>query len=60
VTFEPVQAGTRVTVCHRGWAAIRADHPARHGLAGTAFSRMLGLWWGDLMSALREYVAEQG
>ncbi|HTY49517.1 MAG TPA: SRPBCC domain-containing protein [Steroidobacteraceae bacterium] len=60
VLFEPVGAGTRVTVCHRGWAAIRPDHPARHGLTGTAFSRMIGLWWGDLASALREFIAGRG
>ncbi len=57
VTFEAVAGGTRVVVTHRGWGAIRAGHPARHGLAGAPFSRMIGLWWGDLLSALRESVA---
>ncbi|HEU4581751.1 MAG TPA: hypothetical protein VFS67_26025 [Polyangiaceae bacterium] len=28
----------------------------RHGKAGADFARHLGLWWGDLMSALREHV----
>jgi hypothetical protein len=56
LTFEPSESGTLVTVQHRGWAAIRADHPARHGLQGADFSRMIGLWWGDLMSAMRVYV----
>ena len=56
VRFEPSGGGTMVTVCHRGWAAIRPDHPARHGLEGAAFSRSMGLWWGDQMTALRELV----
>jgi hypothetical protein len=40
----------------RGWSAIRPDHPARHGLDDAAFSRMIGLWWGDLMTGLREFI----
>jgi uncharacterized protein YndB with AHSA1/START domain len=56
VTFEASGEGTLVTVRHSGWSSLRDDHPARHGLAGPAFSRMIGLWWGDLMAALREYV----
>jgi hypothetical protein len=32
-------------------------HPARHGLEAAAFSRMIGLWWGELMTGLREHVA---
>jgi uncharacterized protein YndB with AHSA1/START domain len=59
VRFEPVGARTKVTVQHRGWAALRADHPARHGLEGAAFSRMLGLWWGELMSSLHEFVGRR-
>lgn len=56
VTFEPRGQGTLVTVRHSGWSAIRADHPARHNLATPAFIRMMGLWWGDLMTALREHI----
>jgi Activator of Hsp90 ATPase homolog 1-like protein len=56
VLFEPTESGTRVTVQHRGWAALRADHPARHGLQGADFSRMIGLWWGEVMTGLREFV----
>ena len=56
VIFEPTEAGTRVTLHHRGWASLRAGHPARHGLEGAAVSRMIGLWWGDLLSSLREHV----
>jgi hypothetical protein len=46
--------GTLVTVTHVGWGALRADRPARHGLQGAAFSRMIGLWWREQMTALRE------
>jgi uncharacterized protein YndB with AHSA1/START domain len=56
VTFTPAGQGTRVRVEHRGWSALPDDHPARHGLAGADFARMIGMWWGDLMSALREHV----
>jgi hypothetical protein len=41
-------------VTHREWSRIRTDHPARHAHDVGAFLRMLGLWWGDLLTALRE------
>lgn len=53
VSFEATPSGTRVTVLHRGWGAIRPDHPVRHGLAPAAFLRMMGLWWGDQLTSLR-------
>jgi hypothetical protein len=59
VTFEPSNLGTLVTVRHRGWSSLPDDHPARHGLVGAAFSRTIGLWWGELMTSLREHVAEE-
>ena len=59
VLFAPTDTGTLVTVQHRGWGALRAGHPARHGLQGAAFSRMIGLWWGDLMTGLREFVDQR-
>ena len=55
VTFETVPTGTRVTVVHSGWAALRDDHPVRHGQPVAAFLRTMGLWWGDLLTALREH-----
>ncbi|MEQ1506693.1 MAG: SRPBCC domain-containing protein [Myxococcota bacterium] len=45
---------TRVIVTHAGWDAIRPDHPVRHGLASGPFLAMIGRWWGDLLSSLRE------
>ncbi|HVO49387.1 MAG TPA: SRPBCC domain-containing protein [Thermoanaerobaculia bacterium] len=59
VRFVPRGDGTLVTVHHAGWSALPADHPARHGLQGAAFARMIGLWWGDLLTALREHAAER-
>ena len=59
VIFAPSPSGTLVTVKHRGWSAIRADHPVRHGEDVAAFLRSMGLWWGDQMTSLRELVAAQ-
>jgi uncharacterized protein YndB with AHSA1/START domain len=59
VRFEPSPSGTLVTVEHRGWSHIRPDHPARHGLEVAPFLRMMGLWWGDLMTSLREYAESE-
>jgi hypothetical protein len=53
VRFEPGEGGTRVTVEHRGWSMLPKDHPARHGLDGPKLTAMLGMWWGDLLTALR-------
>lgn len=59
VRFEASPGGTTVTLEHRGWDAIRADHPVRHGQASAAFLRGLGLWWGDQLSTLRELAARR-
>jgi uncharacterized protein YndB with AHSA1/START domain len=53
VDFQPSGAGTLVTVTHSGLASLHSDHPARHGLQGAEFCRMIGLWWGDQVSSLR-------
>jgi uncharacterized protein YndB with AHSA1/START domain len=58
VLFAPSPSGTLVTVLHRGWSKLRPDHPVRHGAEAAAFIRNMALWWGDLMTALREH-AEQ-
>jgi Activator of Hsp90 ATPase homolog 1-like protein len=59
VSFEASNDGTLVTVHHWGLSALPDDHPARHGLIGADFSRMIGMWWGALMTSLREHVAER-
>lgn len=56
VAFDESPSGTLVTVTHSGWSTIRADHPARHGLDVTAFIRNNGMWWGEVLSSLREHV----
>ncbi len=53
IRFEAVDAGTRVTVEQRGFDAIPADAPARHGLPEPAFVAMMGGWWADLLAAHR-------
>jgi uncharacterized protein YndB with AHSA1/START domain len=55
ILFEEISSGTRVTLRHSGWAALRPDHPVRHGLQGRDFIRMIGLWWGELLNSLREF-----
>ena len=60
VEFSPSPSGTSVTVTHRGWSRLRDDHPARHGLVGAEFSRMIGLWWGEQLSSLRELIGDPG
>jgi hypothetical protein len=57
VEFVEKPSGTLVTVVHRGWSRIRADHPVRHGEEVAAFIRSMGRWWGDLMTSLRERVS---
>jgi uncharacterized protein YndB with AHSA1/START domain len=55
IVFVAVEGGTRVNLEHRGFDALPADHPVRHGLEGEAFLGMFGLWWADLLVALREH-----
>jgi hypothetical protein len=55
VRFVQSSRGTLVSVTHRGWSSLRPDHPARHGREGAEFYRMIGLWWGEQMSSLREH-----
>lgn len=57
VEFAGTATGTLVTVTHSGLSALRPDHPARHGMQGAEFSRMIGLWWGEQMSSLRRRCA---
>ncbi len=57
VCFEAEGRGTRVTVTHRGWDALRPGHPARHGLDGPAFADVMGVWWADLLNASRRHAA---
>lgn len=58
VRFEAMGKGTRVTLEHRGWSNIHEKHAARHGLRGEAFSSMIGLHWGDLVTAYRHHASQ--
>ena len=53
VEFAATASGTLVTVLHRRLATLPPDHPARHGLQPSEFVRMMGMWWGDQLTALR-------
>lgn len=57
VTFAAVGSATLVTVRHSGWEALRADHPARHGMGDRELQGSIGSMWGDLLTSLRELVA---
>ena len=57
VRFDPVGAETRVTVEHRGWDSVLADHVARHGFPDALFLRRHGEWWSALLAALKGRIA---
>jgi uncharacterized protein YndB with AHSA1/START domain len=56
VSFTASGDGTMVKLRHSGWSALPSGHPARHELEGALFTRMIGMWWGELLSSLREHV----
>ena len=61
VTFNRTASGaTEVALVHTGFAALRPDHPVRHGEPAAIFIGRLGRWWGDLLSSLREHAASRG
>ena len=53
IAFIPVAGGTRLTLEHRGWAKLPADHPARHGLENQRFLLLHARWWDDQLDSLR-------
>jgi uncharacterized protein YndB with AHSA1/START domain len=56
VTFADRGDRTEVALVHRGWADLRPDHPVRHGEQPAVFIGRMGLWWGGLLTSLREHV----
>ncbi|RRN61829.1 SRPBCC domain-containing protein [Caulobacter sp. 602-1] len=52
VRFEAVEAGTRVTVEHRGWDSVPAPHVARHSFPDGVFLQRHGEWWRALLAGL--------
>lgn len=59
IAFESSGEGTLVTIDHRGWSDIPEGHPARHGLSGRDFTRMIGMWWASLMTSFREHATRE-
>ena len=57
VRFEPVGEETRVTVEHRGWDTVPAEHVARHGFSDQLFLRRHAEWWQTLLSSLGKRLA---
>ncbi len=57
VRFERVARGTQVTVEHYGFDALGPDHGVWHGQDVESFIGAMGLWWGDLLVALRAAAA---
>jgi uncharacterized protein YndB with AHSA1/START domain len=54
VRFVATATGTRVELEHKGFAALRPDHPVRHGNPPAEFVAELGRWWGSLLMTMRE------
>ena len=54
VRFEAVGEETRVTVEHRGWDTVPAEHVARHGFPNALFLTRHGEWWQKLLAAYKE------
>jgi activator of HSP90 ATPase len=52
VRFEALGEETRVTVEHRGWDSVPAEHVARHRFPETVFLRRHAEWWRDLLESL--------
>ena len=53
VRFELIGGETRVTVEHRGWDSVPAEHVARHGFANAVFLKREGEWWHVLLARLK-------
>jgi uncharacterized protein YndB with AHSA1/START domain len=56
IRFDARPNGTLVQLEHRGFGALRDDHPTRHGLGrGPAFEASMGLWWGEMLLAAKDH-----
>ena len=53
VRFESLGEETRVTVEHRGWDSVPAEHVAKHSFPEAIFLRRHAEWWRDLLEAMR-------
>jgi uncharacterized protein YndB with AHSA1/START domain len=59
IQFVASGSGTRVILEHRGWAAIRGDHPVRHAKPSGEFISGLGMWWAGLLRSMGERAASE-
>lgn len=57
VRFEAVGEETRVSVEHRGFDQVPADHVARHGFPDQLLLMRLAEWWRDLLTGMGSGVA---
>jgi uncharacterized protein YndB with AHSA1/START domain len=61
IRFAAHDGGTFVSLEHRGFGALRDDHPARRGLGrGIAFASSIALWWGEQLQRVRDRGAAGG
>ena len=59
-TFTRTESGrTQLVLVHGGFAALPPDHPVRHGEPATKLIARLGMWWGELLTSLREYARDR-
>jgi uncharacterized protein YndB with AHSA1/START domain len=58
VTFEPVgESETRVSIEHRGWDSVPADHVAKHRFPEHIFLTRQGEHWHRLLASLGARIA---
>ena len=55
IFFEAIAEGTRISLEHRGFAALGAAHPVRHGLKEEAFLDVMGVFWADLLGRVQRF-----
>lgn len=58
VRFVARGEGTQVSIAHHGWSAIPAAR-LRRDMDDASFESLIGLWWGDLLVALRRHAGNR-
>ncbi len=58
IRFTPVAEGTRLTLEHRGWDTLPADHPAHHGQDMMRSQISRARWWDELLEGLKGMVPQ--
>jgi uncharacterized protein YndB with AHSA1/START domain len=53
VRFDAVGKETRVTVEHRGWDSVPAEHVARHHFPDAVFLQRHAEWWQALLASMK-------